>query len=137
MLENVDDLARTHQLHGVQPVLPVADVAAAAAYFSQVLGFDIDFPYGEPPVHGRVRSGDGGYGQPIFIHLAQSTPDDCPEVGLRIHVGRDVDGLHAEVVRRGVRIEEAPISQPGGCASFCCAHPMVIGCVSVPRSDTA
>ena len=32
-------LAKHHQLHGVQPVLPVPDVAAAADWFVRVLGF--------------------------------------------------------------------------------------------------
>jgi hypothetical protein len=118
MPEQDDGLARKHQLHGVQPVLPVVDVAAAAAYFVEVLGFEIDFLYGEPPVHGRVRSGDGSYGAPIYIHLARSAPDDRPEVELRIHVGHDVDGLHAEYLRRGAQIEEAPVSRPWGLREF-------------------
>ena len=118
MPEQDDGLARKHQLHGVQPVLPVVDVAAAAAYFVEVLGFEIDFLYGEPPVHGRVRSGDGSYGEPIYIHLARSAPDDCPEVELRIHVGSDVDGLYAEYLRRGAQIEEAPVSRPWGLREF-------------------
>ena len=48
-------LGRTHQFHGVQPVLPVADVAASAEFFDRVLGFEIDFVEGEPAVHARVK----------------------------------------------------------------------------------
>jgi uncharacterized glyoxalase superfamily protein PhnB len=113
-----DAPARRHQLHGVQPVLPVADVTAAADYFVQVLGFELDFLYGEPPMHGRVRTGDGSYGQPIYIHLTCSASDDRPEVELRIHVGDDVDGLHAEYLRRGAQIVEAPVSRPWGLREF-------------------
>ena len=37
------DLAHQYQIHVVQPVLPVPDVAAAADWFVRVLGFDVDF----------------------------------------------------------------------------------------------
>jgi hypothetical protein len=90
------DLESRHQLHGVQPVLTVADVEVSAKYFSDVLGFDIDFLYGSPPVHGRVKTGDGSYGQPTYIHLSLPADDELgrqPTGELRIHVGADVDGL--------------------------------------------
>ena len=43
------DLGTLHQFHGVQPVLPVADVSRAARWFRDVLGFELDFVAGEPP----------------------------------------------------------------------------------------
>lgn len=49
------DLGTQHQFHGVQPVLPVADVTRAARYFRDVLGFEIDFIAGEPPSYARVK----------------------------------------------------------------------------------
>jgi len=89
-----DDIARRHELHGLQPVLPVADVAASARFFERVLGFEIDFLYGAPATHGRVKSGDGSCGQPIFIHLSQAMPEDIrPSGELRMHVGRGLDAL--------------------------------------------
>lgn len=54
-----EDLGRKHQFHGLQPVLPVWEVAASAQYFHEVLGFEIDFLEGDPPIHGRVTKGDG------------------------------------------------------------------------------
>ena len=112
-----DDTAAHHQLHGVQPQLPVADVAAAAVWFRDVLGFSIDFLYGEPPVHGRVRVGQmgpEGWGQPIYIHLARSAGPVLPCGETRLHVGHDIDGLHDTVKARGATVLQPPTDQPWG-----------------------
>jgi catechol 2,3-dioxygenase-like lactoylglutathione lyase family enzyme len=114
-----EDLGRKHQLHGVQPVLPVADVAASAGYFCDVLGFEIDFVEGDPPVHARVRTGDGSHGQPIYIHLSKASPRDVhPSGELRFHVGHDLDGLFDAYRARDVAVVFAPISQPWGLREF-------------------
>jgi uncharacterized glyoxalase superfamily protein PhnB len=115
----VSDLGRVHELHGVQPVLFVRDVAAAAAWFRDVLGFDLDFLHGEPPVHGRVMKGDGSYGQPIYIHLSTAPESELhPSGELRIHVGRDLDGLFAAYRERGVGVDFEPVTQPWGLREF-------------------
>jgi reactive intermediate/imine deaminase len=114
-----EDLGPKHQLHGVQPVLPVADVTASAHFYRDVLGFDIDFLSGDPPGHGRVKKGDFSYGAPIYIHLSKALPEAVrPSVELRIHVGRDVDGLFDVYRTRGAMVVLAPISQPWGLREF-------------------
>ena len=50
-------LAEHHQLHGVQPVLPVPDVRSAAEWFVRVLGFTIDFLHGDAPGGHRLVLG--------------------------------------------------------------------------------
>src|SRR5215472_6394988 len=99
------DLGRRHEFHGLQPVLPVADVTASAEYFRDVLGFDIDFLHGDPPEHARIKKGDGSYGSPIYIHLSKvSSSEVRPSGELRIHVGRDLDGLFEAYRARGVAV---------------------------------
>ena len=85
-------------------MLPVADAARAARYFRDVLGFELDFIAGEPPSYARVKKGDRSYGDPVYIRLWQcGRREAAPWRGeIVIHVGRDVDGLHAAYVRRGV-----------------------------------
>ena len=108
-------LAQHHQLHGVQPVLPVPDVAAAADWFVRVLGFTLDFLHGEPPcVHGRVKLGDRSHGDPIYIHLSRNEGLIQPCGETRLHVGHDIDGLHAHVVAQGGTVLLAPTNQPWG-----------------------
>jgi uncharacterized protein YndB with AHSA1/START domain/uncharacterized glyoxalase superfamily protein PhnB len=115
-----EDLGRKHELHGVQPVLPVRDVAASAAYYVDVLGFDLDFLHGDPPMHGRIKKGDGTFGQPIYIHLTRVEAGDevRPSGELRLHVGRDLDALFAAYRARGVAVVAEPISQPWGLREF-------------------
>ena len=108
------NLARHHQLHGVQPVLPVPNVAAAAQWMVDVLGFEIDFLFGSPPVHGRVKVGDRSWGDPIYIHLGQSQAPIAPCGETRLHVGHDIDGLHAHVLAQGATVLQAPTNQPWG-----------------------
>jgi catechol 2,3-dioxygenase-like lactoylglutathione lyase family enzyme len=100
-------------------VLLVGDVAASAAYLRDVLGFEIDFLEGDPPVHGRVTKGDGTYGQPVCIHLSQAAPEEVrPSGELRIHVGHDLDGLFEAYRALEVEVVFAPVSQPWGLREF-------------------
>lgn len=108
-------LAKHHQLHGVQPVLPVPDVAAAADWFCRVLGFEIDFLFGEPvPHHGRVKAGDGSWGAPVYIHLQRCEGPVTPCGETRLHVGHDIDALHAHATAQGATVLQAPTDQPWG-----------------------
>ena len=108
-------LALHHQLHGVQPVLPVPDVQAAADWFCRTLGFEIDFVHGEPvPVHGRVKLGDGSWGAPVYIHLSRSEGPVQPCGETRLHVGHDIDGLHAHMLATGATVLQPPTDRPWG-----------------------
>ncbi|MGR4870824.1 VOC family protein [Variovorax sp. LARHSF232] len=122
------DLGTLHQFHGVQPVLPVADVTRAARYFRDVLGFEIDFIAGEPPSYARVKKGaERRHGDPVYLRLWQCGA--APASGqswkgeIVIHVGHDVDGLHAAYVKRGVDIVEPLASQPWGLREFALREP--------------
>ena len=113
------DLGRKHEFHGLQPVLPVVDVTASAEFFRDVLGFDIDFLIGDPPDHARIMKGDGSYGHPVYIHLSKAPPEQVrPSGELRIHVGRDLDGLFKAYHLLGVAVVFAPVSQPWGLREF-------------------
>jgi catechol 2,3-dioxygenase-like lactoylglutathione lyase family enzyme len=103
-----------HQLHGVQPVLPVPDVAAAAAWFRDHLGFGVDFTVEEPPRYARVSVGDGSWGAPVYIHLSHSAAPVRPCGATRLHVGHDIDGLHSRLLAAGVTVLLAPTDQPWG-----------------------
>ncbi|MDM0040302.1 VOC family protein [Variovorax sp. J22G21] len=145
------DLGTRHQFHGIQPVLPVSDVSRAARYFRDVLGFELDFIAGEPPSYARVKhvplgadcvdavpqgeqqslgrpgalSGDRSYGDPVYIRLWQCNARETRQWRgeIVIHVGQDVDGLHAAYKQRGVDVIEPPVSQPWGLREFAIREP--------------
>ena len=108
-------LAKHHQLHGLQPVLRVPDVAAAADWFVRVLGFELDFLIGEPVArHSRVKAGDGSWGVPIHIHLSRHDGPIVPCGATRLHVGHDIDALHAHALAQGATVLQPPTDQPWG-----------------------
>lgn len=110
--------AQHHQIHGVQPVLPVADVDAAAAWFHELLGFDIEFKVGAPAFHARVKAGDGSWGAPVFIHLQRSAGPVQPCGETRLHVGHDGDALFDTLSARGAQVLLAPTTQTWGLREF-------------------
>ena len=148
---STSDLSAAHQFHGIQPVLPVTDVVRAARYFSEVLGFELDFIAGEPPSYARVKHvprdadcfaalprrqhdgpgqsvalpGDRGPGDAVYIRLWQCSARETRQWRgeIVIHVGRDIDGLHAAYKKRGVDVVEAPVSQPWGLREFAIREP--------------
>ncbi len=130
-------LARHHQLHGVQPVLPVPDVAAAADWFVRVLGFEVDFIMGAPD-HARVKLGDRSWGDPIYIHLSLQHGPIQPCGQTRLHVGHDIDGLHQQVLAQGAMVLEPPVDQPWGLREFTVrapgGHRLVLGAEQAPAA---
>jgi catechol 2,3-dioxygenase-like lactoylglutathione lyase family enzyme len=103
----------------VVPILFVRDVSAGAAFFTDKLGFGIDFLYGSPPFYGSVSRGAACLhlrfvGQPNFVELA------AREVSLilaTIEVS-DVHGLFDEFQARGVDFAQTPTSQAWGGTDF-------------------
>src|SRR5579883_547785 len=97
--------------YGFVPVLAVADVAAAVAYYRDKLGFTVEFLVGDPPVHaGLHRGGFSPSGARLQVARAS-----------RGWIDIQVDGLDAlcETYRsRGVRIVSEPETKPWGIRSF-------------------
>jgi predicted enzyme related to lactoylglutathione lyase len=106
----------------IAPYFIVNDVVSTANYYRDMLGFDFDRLWGEPPAFCMVkRSG-------IIIMLSQSgvsgaiRPNHCAEVGsdawdAYIWVD-DVDALHAEFASRNATIARKICDQPYGCRDF-------------------
>jgi catechol 2,3-dioxygenase-like lactoylglutathione lyase family enzyme len=115
-------LADLHQLHGLQPVLAVADLAASLRFYCELLGLEPDFLWGEPPHYGRVKR--LGHGAPIYLHLSQSGSGEPPSPAtLRLHVGHDVDGLFTAYAARGASVAAPPTNRPWGLREFALRDP--------------
>jgi catechol 2,3-dioxygenase-like lactoylglutathione lyase family enzyme len=109
-----------HDLHGVQAVLFVPDVAATLAYYCDILGFHVDFDYGSPPIHARVSSGDcdGPSAARIRFELSRELQPGIRSCYLFIHVGRALDDLFGTYQSRGVEIVSPPKDRPWGLRQF-------------------
>lgn len=101
------------KFRGVAPILPVADVAIASAYYRDKLGFTIR----------PVMPDSAGYWViaergPVEIHLVQK---DWPP-GFRILVD-SVDQMSAELVARGATFESGPTNQEYDMRDFAVSDP--------------
>lgn len=101
------------------PILFVRDVAAAAEYYVERLGFARDFLHGDPPFYGAV-SRDGAcfhlrhVGQPNFAELAAL---EGSLIVATVEVS-DVKALQAEIEQRGAEITLPLMRQAWGGLTF-------------------
>lgn len=85
---------------GAAPVFRVEDVAAAAEYYRDNLGFEIRFLMGEPPAYATTARGDAA----IHFSKAEETAIRNGGVGNVYVFVSDVDGLYEELTARGVKV---------------------------------
>lgn len=103
------------KLTAVAPQLAVPDVMQAAAYYRDVLGFDVAGTFGDPPVHAIVerdavqlflgRSSDG----------AATSNRSLSPTGIDAYIWIEgLDELIIDLKRRGADIIEGPITRVYG-----------------------
>jgi catechol 2,3-dioxygenase-like lactoylglutathione lyase family enzyme len=89
-----------------RPIFSVADLRATARYYVEVLGFKLDWTYGDPPDFASVSRGHA------TLFLCQGCPGQ-PGAWAMIFTG-DVDRLYEEIRARKARIRMAPTDMPWG-----------------------
>jgi uncharacterized glyoxalase superfamily protein PhnB len=103
------------QITGHATVLHVADMAAALAYYRDVLGFGITFSAEEPPQYVCLCLGD------CAIHLNSYVPPAGPS-----HVCifcKGIDRLYARLTTHGAKIVEPIADRPYGMRDFAITDP--------------
>jgi uncharacterized glyoxalase superfamily protein PhnB len=127
-------------LAGAVPILFVRDVAAAAAFYEENLGFHIDFLHGKPPFYGSV-SRDRACLHLRFVHQTNFTELVKREGSLilaTIEVA-NVKALFREYEARNVDFAQRLVTQPWGGLDFHVRDPdgNVISFVQYMRSAQA
>lgn len=91
----------------------VHDVLKSVAYYRDVLGFEVDFTYGEPVFYGGVVRDD------VIIHFqaAHRTSRSTGQGAANIFV-TEVDALYADMQARGAAIVQPPGDRPYGMRDF-------------------
>jgi catechol 2,3-dioxygenase-like lactoylglutathione lyase family enzyme len=100
-------------MHKSITVFTVKDVAASAAYYRDKLGFDLAFKYGTPTYYVGLCSG----GVQMHLIAADHAPRPPGHGAVSIFVD-DVDGLYADLLKRGAKILKAPANQAYGLRDF-------------------
>ena len=111
-----------HHLHlapgefaSAKPILNVKNVPASLVYYTEVLGFDLAFAWGDDvqfdrpaaPTFAEVCRG------PAAIMLAQGTQGSGETwIYVDVQTRAELDQLHADYARRGARIAAAPEDKP-------------------------
>jgi catechol 2,3-dioxygenase-like lactoylglutathione lyase family enzyme len=101
----------------------VRDVEASLAWYREVLGFEVDYVYGNPPFYGQVRREAVAFN---LRHTGASPwvagPDDDDLLAVRIEVD-DVKALFLEVRDRGAVLHQALRTEPWGQVTFIVRDP--------------
>lgn len=101
--------AQHHRFYGVVPVFLVDDVAAAAEYYRDVLGFGLDFIWGDGPDYGRVMRDD------VVIDFMRSDPpgrrNSISSAGATqgadaVILVEDVEDVYIEIQEKGANVIE-------------------------------
>ena len=94
-------------LLGAASVFVVTDVTNSLAYYRDVLGFHVEFTYGEPMFYVGIERGG------VIIHLqaAADTERQSGQGAVYIFV-RGVDALYEEYKKSGAIILEEPKNYP-------------------------
>ncbi len=107
------------QVIGLQPVLAVDDVGESARYYRDILGFHIDFLYGDPPVHAGLAFGDWS-AESVQIQFTQAPSGDGSAFAgwLYIMVEAEIDVLFQRLKDGGAQVIRAPETYPWGMREF-------------------
>jgi len=110
---------RPRACYGIQPVVPVQNVAATVDYYCGTLGFEVDFLVGDPPAYGAVVWSDwSAAGSVIQLREAPELEVGPKDVELFVFVGPEIDALHRRFLRAGATVAEAPDTRPWGMREF-------------------
>ena len=116
---NASSAAARPRLSAAIPILFVRNVADAARFYQDLVGFDIDFLHGNPPFYGSVFRDDACLhlrlvGAPNFAELARHEPS---LILATIEVS-DVKAMFTELSGRGVPIAQKLTTHPWGGTDF-------------------
>jgi uncharacterized glyoxalase superfamily protein PhnB len=93
----------------VNPVLVVRDLPSALRYYTDRLGFALDFTWEDPPRYAGVRL------DRVQLHLMSGDPGQGASVNFVID---QVDALHRFHLERGAEVSGPPEDMPWGLRSY-------------------
>ena len=109
------------------PQLFVSDIVASCDFFTRVLGFGVEFVYGEPPFYARVIR-DGAslalrhVDRPVMEKLAEAMKADVDMLAASISVD-DVQALYSEFQAAGVAFHQDLRAEAWGARTFIVRDP--------------
>src|SRR4051812_3221214 len=119
-------------LEGVMPEMPVRDVRSAVDYYRDVLGFDVDYMYGDSPVYAIVKRDS------VRLALLEAR-DSKPGDGRCYIFAKAIDDYFAAVKRADADIIDALATRPYGMKDFALrdldGNRVAFGCAVKPAAS--
>ncbi|GAA4181751.1 VOC family protein [Shinella granuli] len=114
-------------LSGAEPVLYVTDFAASLAFFTEKLGFSVDFAYGDPPFYGvvardRARLCLRLVREPVFLGDIRRR-EDLLSASITLDSAAAIKTLFLTYQAAGVTFHSTLMTQPWGARTFILLDP--------------
>ncbi|UDF30186.1 UNVERIFIED_ORG: hypothetical protein LHK14_02330 [Roseateles sp. XES5] len=114
-------------LGGAEPVLYVTDFAASLAFFTQSLGFAVDFTYGEPPYYGVVARDSARLclrlvNEPVFVGDVRARAE-LLSAAIPLESAAAIKQLFLDYQAAGVSFHLPLKTQPWGARNFILSDP--------------
>jgi uncharacterized glyoxalase superfamily protein PhnB len=107
--------SQSPKIHSTVPVIATDNIDKTLVYYIEILGFDFDFKYGDPPVYAGVRSGEA---EIYFTHspeLLNAIKNLNPDVFIWVP---DADRLYHEHKAKSAEIIETIENRPWGARQY-------------------
>lgn len=114
-----DATSQAPQIGAATPILFTRDVTAAASFYRDQLGFEVDFLHGQPPFYGAVSRGSACL-HLRFVHEASFAALARTEESLILATiaVTGIEALFAEFEARGVDFPQRLVKQSWGGLDF-------------------
>ncbi|MCA0278783.1 MAG: VOC family protein [Proteobacteria bacterium] len=119
--------ARPPVLSSVSAQLFVADIAASCAFFTEKLGFTVDFVYGEPPFYGQVVRDRAALAlrlvcEPVFVSDIR-TREHLLSASIAVDTAAEIKQLFLDFQAAGVTFHQTLRKEPWGARNFIVLDP--------------
>lgn len=127
MTDTKTSIAAAPALNAAEPNLFVADFEAACAFYTDRLGFEIVFTYGEPPFFGQVRRGQAVLNlrlisRPVFIDDIRER-EELLAASMTVGSAAELRALFAEFQVASVDFFRPLKQEPWGARTFIVRDP--------------
>ena len=114
-------------LSSIAAQLFVADIEASCDFFTEKLGFAVDFVYGEPPFYGQVRRDNARLAlrcidEPVFAGNVRRR-EHLLSASITVDTAHEINQLFADFQAAGVDFHQTLRDEPWGARNFIVLDP--------------
>jgi catechol 2,3-dioxygenase-like lactoylglutathione lyase family enzyme len=115
------------RLSSIEAQLYVRDVTASCAFFTDKLGFEVAFVYGEPPFYGQVHRGKAKLnlrlvGEPVFAGDIRER-EGLLSATITVGTAAEIEALFSDFESAGVSFHQTVKEEPWGAVTFVVRDP--------------